>query len=102
MRYQADFDPDEVWKTLVAAARQAPSEALPALDAEQVAQTAWGLAVARPQPPLKGDERIVSWAAVFALAASLALMLTYWSDVAAAWSPEPAIFDLPVVLEPVE
>ena len=93
---------DRAWRSLVAAARQSPNETLPALDAEQVARTAWGLAGARPQPPAQADERLVSWAAVFALAASLALMFTYWSDVASAWSPQPAIFDLPVALEPVE
>lgn len=50
---------------------------------------------------MKHDERIVSWAAVFALAASLLLMFTYWSDVAAAWSPQPAIFELPLDWEPL-
>ena|ERR1041385_5679265 len=94
-------DADRAWQTLVTAARQAPSEAMPALDADRVLQAALGARCPRPQPPSTSDERLVSWAAAFALAASLLLTMTCWSDVVAAWSPRPTIFDLAVDMEPV-
>lgn len=93
--------PERTWSALVAAARRAPEEAPSALDVGRVVDVALGARCARPRPPLNRDERIVSWAALFALAASLLLTFTYWSDVAAAWSPPPAIFELPLDLEPL-
>lgn len=95
-------DADRTWKTLVGAARTAPSEELRPLDAEQMARTALGARCARPQPLMRSEESLVSWAALFAVAASLLLTVVCWSDVTAAWSPEPAIFDLPVELEPLQ
>jgi hypothetical protein len=95
-------DADRTWKSLVAAARTAPSEPMTAVDADQVVRNALGARCARPQPLVRSEASLVSWAALFAVAASLLLTVVCWSDVTAAWSPEPAIFDLPVELEPLQ
>lgn len=94
-------EPERIWNALIAAAQKAPNEALAPLNVDQVVATSLGARCARPQPPLRNDERIVSWAALFALAASLLLAFAYWPDVAAAWSPPPTIFELPLDLEPL-
>jgi hypothetical protein len=94
-------EPERIWNALVAAARRVPKEPLPALDVDRVLQAAGTSKKVRPSSTSNRDERIISWAALFALAASLLLTFTYWSDVAAAWSPQPAIFELPLNLEPL-
>lgn len=94
---------DRTWQRLVAAARQAPPEALPKCDVDAIvaavgsARTATSMSFAA-LPSSSGreawddDRRIVSWAALFAVAASLLLTFACWSEVSAMWSPPP-IFD---------
>lgn len=91
-------DPELTWQALAAAARGADAEPIGPVNVEQVLQAARGV---RGQERSR-DDRLVSWAAVIAVAASLLLTVMSWSDVVAAWSPEPAIFELPVPLEPLE
>lgn len=95
-------DADRAWQSLVAAARTAPSDALPALDVNQVVRQALAARQVQPAPSLRREEHLVSWVAVFAVAASLLLTVVCWSDVVAAWSPEPAVFELPLGMEPWE
>jgi len=92
-------DSDRVWQALAAAARRAADEPPMPLDADLV------LRARRAGPSRRENhdqQRLVSWAALIAVAASLLVTVISWSDVVAAWSPEPAIFELPVPLEPVE
>lgn len=91
-------DPQRTWQTLAAAARRAEAEPLAPLNAERVLQAARGVNVRDD----RREQRLVSWAAAIAVAASLLITVMSWSDVVAAWSPEPAIFEFPVPLEPME
>lgn len=95
-------DADRTWEALVAAARTAPTDELRPLDADQAVRQALAARKIQPAPLVRSEEHLVSWAALFAVAASLLLTVVCWSDVKAAWSPEPAIFDLPLNWEPLE
>lgn len=93
---------DEVWKSLVAASRSAPNEPTPTSAGDLADRVLHlGARYARPQPPSSSDERFVSWAAAIALAASILITLVCWEDVAFAWSPRPAIWEVDLVEEPL-
>lgn len=96
---------DRAWQTLVAAARQAPPDALPrcAVDAIVAAVASANGVERRPSTDREAgedDRRLVSWAALFAVAASLLLTFACWSEVSAMWSP-PSIFDCAIEVGPL-